>query len=460
MASLAIRLEKERLEKDLAARKTDYEGVADKLRWETNPIEQNSLQAKLNQLSNNIKRLEQELETLKNSSQADSQAEIIKILQPYFDQENIQIQKAYRLSLPERLIDKELPSSLEALISSLQLPQQEENYTFMENFVGNILLDKNVPNELIRELNSWARKNINKYLELRIKLKEEQQQREQQCSPGLLVAISKQQGGYVVEAWLVKNITQYKQYSPSDFEQLTINQQSVIPTNKELNNVPAFLRHWINEGLDKCDQDIKQIHIFLPYKLMNNAVDCWQTYEDEDETIGEFYEVIVRCSERLRGKNPRVMRWRNKGRIFRELAQPAADIFTLCDSSNDKILESDCKKDDVIAVKITTFFKQEQPGTVLWKSGIPLALWIRQQLPYFDNKLVLDKLISDCFPENNCYFKKDPIPVKDIPERVKEKRLESIKHKPPESHIGRHLCLLWDDPNLLPPEPLLTPNKL
>ena len=63
--SLAQRLEKEKLEKDLAARQKDYEGVADKLRWETEPIEQNSLQAKLDKLTNEIKQLEQKLNQLK-----------------------------------------------------------------------------------------------------------------------------------------------------------------------------------------------------------------------------------------------------------------------------------------------------------------------------------------------------------------------------------------------------------
>ena len=63
--SLAQRLEKERLEKDLAARQKDYERVADKLRWETNPIEQNSLQAKQDKLIDEIEQLEQKLNQLK-----------------------------------------------------------------------------------------------------------------------------------------------------------------------------------------------------------------------------------------------------------------------------------------------------------------------------------------------------------------------------------------------------------
>ena len=62
--SLAQRLEKERLEKDLAARQKDYEAVTEKLRWETNPITKNSLEADLQKLIDEIKQLEHKLNQL------------------------------------------------------------------------------------------------------------------------------------------------------------------------------------------------------------------------------------------------------------------------------------------------------------------------------------------------------------------------------------------------------------
>jgi hypothetical protein len=454
MANLARRIEKERLEKDLAARQKDYEGVANKLRWETNPVEQNSLQAKVDKLIDEIEQIEQKLDKIKTSSQG----EIIKILQPYyFNEEKLQIQKAYRLSLPERLIDEELPSSLESLIGNLQWPQQEENYSFLEKFVGNLLLNQDLRNELKQELNKWAEENIKNCCPLLlVQLKQEQQQRWQQCYPGLLVAISEREGSYVVEAWLIKNIAQYQQYASSDCEQLTINKQAEIPTDETLKNVPELLKNLIAQSFDKCQKYLKQIHIFLPSKFMNYAVDWWQNWQNNGEgcdnystTIGEDYEVLLRCSERLRGKSPPVIKWRDKANILRtKLSHPAGQIFVLGNSNNPKSLFKQLKLDEqAIAVKITAVFQQKEPGTLLWQAAVPLALWIRQQLPQISNQLVLDELLKDCL-------------LQALPNQVKSKRVDALDWEHPESHVGRHLCLLWDDPNLLPPEQLLTPNNL
>ncbi|PSB01628.1 VMAP-C domain-containing protein [Merismopedia glauca] len=451
MGSLARRLEKEKLEKDLAARKKDYEAVGDKHRHETNPSERNSLQSQLERLINEIENLEERLKEIKISSEE----ELIEILRGYFEQEKLIFQKAYRLSLPDRLIDKELPSSLEALISNLQLPQQQESYSFQEKFIGNLFIEQNLTSKLKRKLKEWAEENIKDCHQLLIQLNQERAQRSLYY-PALLVAISEREGGYIVEAWLIENLTKYKQYSSSDCEQITIDRQAAIPTNETLSNVPELLKQLIAESYARCQHDLKQIHIFLPAKLMNHAVDCWQNLQaDADNhdyltTIGEDYEVIIRCSERLRGQSPAVVRWRDKANILKfQLAQSAQQIFMLGDSNNPKILWKKLKQQEqAIAVKIPTVFpKQEEPGTLLWQAAVPLALWIRQQLPDIENQLVLDELLQDC-----C--------LKDVPNQVKNKRLDATDCDLPENHIGRHLCLLWDDPNLLPPEQLLTPNKL
>ncbi|MEM8940453.1 MAG: hypothetical protein AAGC64_14030, partial [Bacteroidota bacterium] len=188
-------------------------------------------------------------------------------------------------------------------------------------------------------------------------------------------------------------------------------------------------------------------HIFLPYKLMNYDVDSWKTRENENEIIGEMYEVFIRSSERLNPKEPRTKIWQRKGTIFSELNKSAPYIFKLCDGDEND-LEIDCAEDDVTAVKITTVFQQEQPGFVLWKSGIAIALWIRQECPNFENKLVLNKIVQESQIIGN------------IPKIVKKIRKKSIRCKPRENHIGYHLCLLWDDPNLIPPTQKLTHKNI
>lgn len=304
---------------------------------------------------------------------------------------------------------------------------------------------------LKEDLKAWIQENIVKCENLMNQLKKENQEREQKCNPSLMVAISSFRDSYVVEAWLIKNIDQYNREANSDCEPLTINNQVQFSTDANLNNIPEIIKKFIQESFKKCQRYLNQIHIFLPYSLMNHAVDCWHNwqedeYDDSSTTIGEDYKVIIRCSERLRGKSPPVFKWREKGQLLKDsLEKPANRVFMLGDSKEEVTLEKKLKQREALAVKIITVFQQQQPGKLLWKSAVPLALWIRQQLPDIDKEL--DQILSSC-----C--------LQQLPEQVRNKRLDAMDQQPPENHLGRHICLLWDDPNLLPPEQLLTENKL
>ncbi|MEA5499182.1 hypothetical protein VB834_16875 [Limnoraphis robusta Tam1] len=447
---LYIRLQKKSLEAELEARRQDYEDVARKYRRETNPAERNSLEAQLEELGEDINRIEKELEDLNKQSQNFSIEEVIKNIEPYYDQEKYQIKKAYRLSLPKYLIDPESPASLKELINSLQLPRQEENYTCIEKFIGHLFLNPKINCKLKQDLSRWIENNIEECNKLLEQLKREQQQ-EEEYVPGLFIVIQELEGSYSVEAWLNYNVKK----SSSNYKRLKFNNQdNTIQTDEALKNIPALLKDLISQSLEECSKDLEQIHIFLPAKLMNHAVDWWESWqEDEDEdymtTIGEDYEVLLRCSERLKGNTPARVRWYQKREILKsKLAQPAEEIFILGDSVNCRSLQKKVTQDQqAIAIKITTVFQGKEPGTLLWRKAVPLALWIRQQLPQINNQTVLDELLKDSY-------------LQSLPNQVKSKRVEAMDCEPPENHIGRHLCLLWDDPNIIPPEQALTENKL
>lgn len=369
--------------------------------------------------------------------------QLINILQPYWEAEENTILAAYESSLYQvRKLNKTKPQKVEEIINELDMPIQG-NYSYIDKFVGYLSL-KETKTSLSKDLTIWGQKNIKEFNKLRQELKEEQKQREQQCHPCLMIAISESGDNYFVESWLIKNSDEYHRESFPDCEKLQIDNQGENSANNNLENIPQLVRRLIY----KSSVNIKQIHIFLPLKLMNYAVDCWTTYEDEDETIGERYEVFIRCLEGLRGKNPRLLAWRNKGKLLKDkLEEPAANIFTLGDSREIKTLERILKQTNAIAAKIIPVFQNKLPGEILWKAAVPLALWVRQELPDIDNRVILDDLIKDY-----C--------LKNLPEQVKLKRLDAMDNQPPENHVGRHLCLLWDDPDLLPPEQLLTENKL
>ena len=367
----------------------------------------------------------------------------------------------YKSSLPDRLIerDKTPETGAKLIYDCLKIPQQEnKSYSIIDKFVVSLLEDKLLINN--EKLNEWRKENISDdiYNIIKNKLIQEKQQQKDK-NPGLFVAIIEQGGSYILEAWLNENIA-LDEKPRTKWEKLTIHQThneiptDEIPTDKRLRNLPNLVADWINKSAE-CEKALKQIHIFLPYKMINHDVDCWKSELDEqdDERIGEVYQVFIRCSERLRGRHQRVLRWEEKGRKFKsKLDGFANEIFFDANSCECQKLESYIKKEDVIAVTISNVFQQEELGKLIWKSSIPIALWIRQNLTDINNENELKQLIGDS-PE-----KQQQIRLRDIPEEVKQKRLDYIGSTP--SHIGRSLCLFWDDPDLRPSQPKLSPNCL
>ncbi|MEM6400365.1 MAG: hypothetical protein AAF757_09010 [Cyanobacteria bacterium P01_D01_bin.116] len=462
--SLSQRLKKENLGKRLVVLEEDYQKLECQRREKGDADEKNRLQSKLNTKLEEIKEIEKELNQINEEINEERDNKLINILNDYI--ENYEEMKRIYQEFINYYIERRTNTNKDyrdanELINSLNYPH-ESKYKYIEKFVAYLYcLENKVSTELKNKLYEWISEYIDGWEQLFKESKEEisklEEKQKQQCYPVPMVAISERGEGYVLEAWLLKNLAQDKQFSPSDFVQLTIDEKSEIKIDKDLNDLPKLLKQVIAKSYNKCQKSIKQIHVFLPAKLMNYTVDSCKNWQGEEEdendeyatTIGEDYEVLLRCSERLRGNSPLVIKWRDKAEIFKsKLIKLAEEIFILGDSDNPKSLFKKLKSDDeTLAVRIMTVFKHKEPGTLLLNAGIPIALWIRQQLPEIKNQSLLDNILKGC-----CLGK--------VPNKVKQQRINAFDCEPPESHIGRHLCLLWDDPNILPPEQKPTQKKL
>lgn len=399
-----------------------------------------------------------------------SEYELIEILNRNFQTDEKILLKTYHdlccLENKKTIYEIKIDNA-EQLVNALCLPQKEETYSDIHKFVGLLGNQLELTIELKQNLTAWANNYINEYEilieELNLKLQQKKQEI-QEANSSLLVAISSSGAtSYVVKAWFIKNIEQYRlstlgnynQQDYSDCRSLKIQNKDEITLDASLTKLPEIIRELIQK---ECQKNPSQIHIFLPYKLMNYPVENFTTYEDEDETIGEIYQVFIRCSERLEEKmskypKPRVREWCKYGELLKNNLQVSSHtIFLLGDSDNPKTLEKKIKQEKPIAVEITTVFKDKQPGELIWKSCVPLALWIRKELKSSDDELIDNQSELDQLLLNSC--------LQELPEKVKKKRLDAMDYEPPENHLGRNLCLLWDDPNLLPPTPLLTDNPL
>lgn len=462
-SSLSQRLRKESLEKGLAVLGEVYQKLELQRREAGDADERNRLQSKLNTKVEELQEIEKELKQINEKINKERGNKLIDILDDYIDGSE-EIKRIYQdfinYYIERSTCKNEDFQDANELINSLNYPHYSK-YTYIEKFVVYLYYSENkVSTGLKSSLGEWISEYIDGkeqlFEELRKEVSKLEEKQKQQCFPVPMIAISERGDGYVLEAWLLKNLAGDKQYSPSDFERLTIDKKSEIKIDKDLNNLPELLKQIIAQSYNKYQKDIKQVHVFLPAKLMNYTIDyCknWQGEEDEDDeyatTIGEDYEILLRCSERLKGNSPLVIKWREKAEIFKsKLIKLAEEIFILGDSDNPKSLFKKLKSDDeILAVRIMAVFKQKEPGTLLLKTGIPIALWLRQQLPEITNQSVLDNILKDCCLEK-------------VPGKVKQERINAFGCEPPESHIGRHLCLLWDDPNLLPPTQNLTHKNI
>ena len=453
MGSLARQLKRDSLEKELVARQRDFEAVDKKYRRETNPAEKNALKDQRDDLLVKIQDLDEQLQDLGFAREQ----ELIEILQSAYQQCQDAILLAYRCSIPSRQIlasnTREL--SLSQLIVNLQLLGNGETHTPLHKFIGFLLFDQRPESDRKERLRTWIREELEDLSPLLAEVEQEKQNREREENPYLLVAISKREAQYVAEAWIISHPEDYdSSQSVSGCHQIKIDGKAQWSTDPTLANMPALLRQFRDSCVENhCERSVGQIHIFVPSELISHGIDTWKSDADEDDelsmTFGERYEVIVRYSERLGSKTESILKWREKGQKMKQrLPEPASCVFLPGDCATPKRLLKQLIADSAIAVKVTSTTQLTELGKLLLKSGIPLAVWIRNTMPNVDCPTELDYLLGAC-PE-----------LQTLPGRVHSTRLEAFDEDEPDSHVGRHLALLWDDPDLVPPKQLLTQRNL
>lgn len=395
-----------------------------------------------------------------SNKQATLKDKLTEILNRYYSKPTRKIYQAYNWSLLNRPIPRTIGENqfetLNSLVSNLDLPQlNNEAYSCLHKFLGNLCYYQDLDEELNQELKILIENNIENIENIERELTEDKKNREQQCKPGLFVIVNKE---YIVEAWLINNLEEYDRIPPKeqkDYTQLKFTKHEVEKqTDRQLSNMSQLLKELIYRSYEKCTKEIAQIHIFLPYQLMNHDIDSWQL---DNEKIVDKYQVILRCSERLEGDHSEIHSWKKKGNVLKNRLNDVAGekILVLNESNNITALETYLKIErQTIAMKITNVFTNEQPGKLLYKHSIPIAVWIRKQINV-NNRLEINNLLKKRNESSNESSNKT-ILLKELPEQVRVRRIQVNG----ENDAGRHICLLWDDPNLLPPKQLLTQRSL
>ncbi|MBP0020196.1 MAG: trypsin-like peptidase domain-containing protein [Cyanobacteria bacterium SBLK] len=400
--------------------------------------------------------------------------ELAILLESYYRDCHDEIYRAYQNCWPSpRIESSQLPKS--ALNAVLALEHESYLDLFVEYLKCHLRASRNSQekSQLLSQLEQWQ-----KHFGVTIQAERSPKVAKNPC---LLVKVTEERASFSVRAWLIENV---ETYNPAEVSGcLPLDTRNV---EGKFNNFPELLNAFYNESMAFCQCEIKKIHISLPYKIMDfdlQAIDR-QPIPDEpfEKTFGADCELTLRFSERLKSladlerfkssKNLEgrcfynaIAKWQ---RLRSQLNEPLDRVFLSSDSQSPREINGKAAKDEVLAVHLSKAIAPSNfvsIATALYYAGIPLALWIRSPAQELNCdaleqmwQQIWEKMRGkDCeCPIWEKIYGKDrkSILTQELPKKLKDLRHDAWETQD-EKHIGNHLSLLWDDPNLAPPDRLL-----
>jgi hypothetical protein len=255
--------------------------------------------------------------------------------------------------------------------------------------------------------------------------------------PCLLIQIERDgidQDRCEVRYWIQRHAQRW-QPEPSDARQTTFRQLERV--------MQTAIQHAESTWHDAADGEPVEIELLLPADLLHTAIEWWHTeLEAPDPTpLCLDYPVVVRSLDRMRAPHRHRVwnqRWRSLWqsppghRVYWGRREPEPEGLG---PWNARLREDR----DVTTVVLGSSPEQLAGGHELesaLNAGIPVILWDRRPAPLAPEMAELLAEITHGGPT-------------DLPGRVRE--LRAVAAQLPESeqrdHPGRHLALLWDDPD-------------
>jgi hypothetical protein len=272
-------------------------------------------------------------------------------------------------------------------------------------------------------------------------------------TPSLLIHLSQSQTDdlkkYRVEAWLLPNPHQYNHTRAQGCKPLTICEDA--DRTFTWDEVPALIQQCLNQAAGGpggvCDPTLE---VFLPFVHLNEAVDTWIMPSDAEDPfadpdalpnqLGWRYRIVLRSTERAsRGyqeKNPQKIadwkeKWRRADAVLRNACQARSVLIEGNDPADQRTLNQRLAPLDAFGVKFAQVRVNKEIATAL-SAAVPIAVWLRQTIPNAQDSL-------NAFL--NCH-------LHEVPQQAQACRSNACN---PDTDLGCHLALLWDNPHLLPP---------
>lgn len=323
----------------------------------------------------------------------------------------------------------QLPTAWRKFIAYLIVVLQDlKQYTALEQWLKSQVSDQDY-NQLIDNANAEYNK-----------LKAAKANTVQVQTSHLLFCIESElnQTDYTIKAYFVPDAADYNAKASSGFRPVTL--ESFIQTFQSDRLNQEQVKHVLQECLKQmgiiCETELR-VEIFLTISNCNWDVDLWEVIKDGSTLMGCKYDLVLRLENRWKTHSPFIREWRKR---WDYMTSQENILWVYGDGKKrKKILQEFNNLDNQYAAGL--IFSEEQPSVGAFQAaleaGVPVVLWCRQPFPECS---AVDEICQNT-----------PL---DLPQRIKEQRKigdDQWDEGDGEDHIGRHLGLIWDDINLVPP---------
>ncbi len=258
---------------------------------------------------------------------------------------------------------------------------------------------------------------------------------------------------FSVDAWLIKDYEVQNNSQRLDIE------TSLPGTFHELAEIAALLTDFLQESLKRLAGEMHDlvVEVFLPIDCLCADVDQWKILDlDVSIPVGVRYRVVVRSSYRLGEKylNSRWTQWCENWQRVKKFGdvKPTCGDFEHLNNFDCNWTKLNNKLSKKLGLKLTCGLTEEYKQRVFQAihfAAIPIAIWVRRDLPHLDLEAEINDLISNS-------------PLCKLSDAVRTKRQQADEEDRSHEHFGAHLAMLWEDPERLTPDawaPLLPPGQ-
>ena len=199
----------------------------------------------------------------------------------------------------------------------------------------------------------------------------------------------------------------------------------------------------VNREMKRVGSKKLRIELFLTTGLLqeDNCYIDWVKIKKADFLIElcKQYLVIFRLAERLDEDHQDLQEnWEKK---WHQVTLNNCSMVDYCQNIDNLLNQY-----TTIGIKLDTVSNYKDFFRKIYLKALPIALWSR-----------CDLQTLSCLDEINRILTRVQNDFRQLPQAIQE---EINAAEPGTEHIGHHICLLWDDPERMPPDPKAPENAL